>query len=553
MTLHKKSTFSFLKKDITAGLIVFLIALPLCLGIAQASNAPLFAGIVSGIIGGIIIGILSGSTFSVSGPAAGLVAIIIGAIEELGAFEILLCSVFLAGVIQLLLGFAKAGTFANFFPSSVIEGMLAGIGLTIIVKQLPDAVGFHGELLGIQDAERGINFSLLTGLTDNIHYGAVIISLVSLLILALWQTNIPGRAKRIPAGLLVVFIGTGLYLSFQSFSTPLALQKEYLVHLAIPSSFNEFLGQFTLPDISGFSNPQVWRYGAVIAVVASIETLLCIEATDKLDPLKRNTSGNRELKAQGIGNILSGLIGGLPITSVIVRSSANLNSGAKTRLSTIIHGFLLLICVATIPAILNLIPKAALAAILIFTGYRLARPSIFRHMYKVGPTEFIPFVVTAIAVATPMLGLLKGVALGFVINIFYLLRGNMRIPYYYRRIQSKNGDAITLKLAQEVSFLNKGSIKKTLDAFAEGSTIIIDATESAYIDYDVLEIIREFHDVKAKEKNITISLVGFKNTYRIPEGSKVNYLMSALDQDQEAKRSAGRHTKLLDELSIAYK
>lgn len=551
MTQHKSSVFAFLKKDLVAGLIVFLIALPLCLGIAQASNVPLFAGIVSGIIGGILIGMMSGSTFSVSGPAAGLVAIIIGAMEELGAFEILLCATLLAGVIQLLLGFAKAGTFANFFPSSVIEGMLAGIGLTIIFKQLPDAVGFHGEMLGLQDAERGINFSLLTGITDNLHFGAIIISVVSLLILILWQTNIPGKIKFIPAGLLAVLIGTGLHLAFQSSGNGLALQEEYLVHLSIPNSFKDFIGQFSTPDFSGFLNPQVWRYGAVIAVVASIETLLCIEATDKLDPLKRNTSGNRELKAQGIGNIFSGLIGGLPITSVIVRSSANLNSGAKSRLSTIFHGTLLLICVATIPAILNLIPKAALAAILIFTGYRLARPSIFRHMYKVGPTEFIPFVVTAVAVATPFLGLLKGVALGFVINIFYLLRGNMRIPYYYRRIQSRNGDAITLKLAQEVSFLNKGSIKKTLDAFAEGSTIIIDATESAYIDYDVLEVIREFHDVKAKEKSITVSLVGFKNSYRIPEGSRVNYLMNELDQDQEARRSAGKHTKLLEELKMA--
>lgn len=544
------TVFSFLKKDLIAGLIVFLIALPLCLGIAQASNVPLFAGIVSGIIGGIVIGLMSGSTFSVSGPAAGLVAIIIGAMEELGAFEILLCATLLAGVFQLLLGFAKAGTFANFFPSSVIEGMLAGIGLTIIFKQLPDAVGFHGELLGLQDAERGINLSSLAGITDNLHFGAVIISVVCLGILILWQTKLPGKAKLIPAGLLVVLIGTGLHLLFQTSADKLALQQEYLVHLSIPTSFKDFAQQFATPDFSGFLNPQVWRYGAVIAIVASIETLLCIEATDKLDPLKRNTSGNRELKAQGIGNILSGLIGGLPITSVIVRSSANLNSGAKTRLSTIVHGSLLLICVATIPAILNLIPKAALAAILIFTGYRLARPSIFRHMYKVGPTEFIPFVVTAIAVAVPFLGLLKGVALGFVINIFYLLRGNMRIPYYYRRIQSKNGDAITLRLAQEVSFLNKGSIKKTLDAFSQGSTIIIDATDSTYIDYDVLEVIREFHDVKAREKGITVSLVGFKNSYRIPEGSRVNYLMNELDQDQEARRSAGKHTKLLDELKV---
>ncbi|HTN37263.1 MAG TPA: SulP family inorganic anion transporter [Arachidicoccus sp.] len=544
-----KSPFAFLKKDLVAGLIVFLIALPLCLGIAQASNAPLFSGIVSGIIGGILIGILSKSNFSVSGPAAGLVAIIIGALEDLGAFEILLCATVLAGIFQLVLGFAKAGTFANFFPSSVIEGMLAGIGLTIIFKQLPDAVGFHGELLGLQDAERGINFSMLSGITDNLHFGAMAICVVSLFILVLWQSNSIGKLKMIPAGLLVVVIGTVMNLGFHYTGGNLQLQEDYLVHLAIPTSFSSFISQFTFPDMKGFLNPQVWRYGAVIAIVASIETLLCIEATDKLDPLKRNTPGNAELKAQGIGNILSGFIGGLPITSVIVRSSANLNSGAKSKLSTIVHGCLLLICVATIPSILNLIPKAALAAILIFTGYRLARPAIFRHMYKVGPTEFIPFVVTAVAVALPFLGLLKGVALGFVINIFYLLRSNMRIPYYYRRIKSAGGDATTLKLAQEVSFLNKGSIKKTLDAFPENSTIILDATDAEYIDYDVLEVIREFHDVKAPEKNITVSLVGFKNNYRVPQGANVHYLMNELDGDQTARRSAGKHKKLLEELN----
>lgn len=548
MALHK-SPFAFLKKDLVAGLIVFLIALPLCLGIAQASNAPLFSGIVSGVIGGILIGVLSKSNFSVSGPAAGLVAIIIGALEDLGAFEILLCATVLAGIFQLVLGFAKAGTFANFFPSSVIEGMLAGIGLTIIFKQLPDAVGFHGELLGLQDAERGINFSMLSGITDNLHFGAMAICAVSLFILILWQSKSIGKLKIIPAGLLVVVIGTVMNLGFHYTGGGLQLQEDYLVHLAIPTSFSSFISQFTFPDMKGFLNPQVWRYGAVIAIVASIETLLCIEATDKLDPLKRNTPGNAELKAQGIGNILSGLIGGLPITSVIVRSSANLNSGAKSKLSTIVHGCLLLICVATIPSILNLIPKAALAAILIFTGYRLARPAIFRHMYKVGPTEFIPFVVTAVAVALPFLGLLKGVALGFVINIFYLLRSNMRIPYYYRRIKSAGGDATTLKLAQEVSFLNKGSIKKTLDAFPENSTIILDATEAEYIDYDVLEVIREFHDVKAPEKNITVSLIGFKNNYRVPQGANVHYLMNELDGDQTARRSAGKHKKLLEELN----
>ncbi len=546
-----KSVFAYAKNDLLAGLIVFLIALPLCLGIAQASNAPLFSGIVAGIVGGIVIGLMSKSNFSVSGPAAGLVAIVIGALEDLGSFEIFLCAVVLAGFFQLVLGFLKAGTFANFFPSSVIEGMLAGIGLTIIFKQLPDAVGYNGpdNLVGMRDGERGMNLDILQGITTHLHLGAIIITLLGVAILLLWQTKAFKKFKIIPAGLLVVLVGTFLNMLFKATAGDLHLSPELLVQLSVPESASDFIQQFSLPHFEGFLNPKVWTIGATIAIVASIETLLCIEATDKLDPLKRNTPGNAELKAQGIGNIVSGFIGGLPITSVIVRSSANINAGAKSKVSTIFHGALLLLCVAAIPAILNFIPKSALAAILIVTGYRLAKPSTFKHMYKVGPTEFIPFVVTTVAVALPFLGLLKGVALGMLISIFYLLRSNMRIPYYYRRVQSENGDVTTLKLAQEVSFLNKGSIKKTLDAVPDHSTIIIDATQSEYIDYDVLEEIREFYKAQAPSRHITVSLVGFRNDYKIPQGANVHYLMDELDQDGDAKRSSGKHKKLLRELS----
>lgn len=547
-----RSMFSYLKNDFLAGVIVFLIALPLCLGIAQASNAPLFSGIVAGIIGGVVIGFFSKSTFSVSGPAAGLVAIVVGALADIGAFELFLCAVMLSGIFQLALGFAKAGTFANFFPSSVIEGMLAGIGLTIIFKQLPDAVGYSSDRVGMLDGERGINPSILTGITENIHWGAVVITLVCLGILILWNTRPFKKLQKIPAGLVVVVVGTLLNLIFQNFSGTMHLDKDYLVQLEVPASAEAFFAQFTLPDLSGFLNPLVWQYGLIIAVVASIETLLCIEATDKMDPLKRNTSGNKELIAQGIGNTISGLIGGLPITSVIVRSSANVNAGAKTKLSTIIHGILLLGCVATIPVILNMIPKSALAAILIFTGYRLARPSIFVHMYQVGRTEFIPFVVTAVAVALPFLGLLKGVGMGMLFSIFYLLRANMRIPYYYRRIQSEKEDVTRLELAQEVSFLNKGSIKKTLDQIPENSSIIIDASNSEYIDYDVLEEIREFFSVRAPSKNIEVALVGFRNDYKIPEGANVHYKMTELEQMENVTKRAGRHHKLLKELGNGY-
>jgi MFS superfamily sulfate permease-like transporter len=545
---NNKSLFTYAKNDILAGLIVFLIALPLCLGIAQASGAPLFSGIVSGVVGGIVIGALSKSTFSVSGPAAGLVSIVVGALTELGAFEIFLCAVILAGIFQLVLGIAKAGTFANFFPSSVIEGMLAGIGLTIIFKQLRDAVGYADGRVGMLDGERGIDFGMVTNILGNVHLGAVIITVVCLGILILWTTKPFKKLQMVPAGLIVVIVGTLLNILFQKTSGVLHLDSEYLVQLEVPESAEAFFAQFTLPDFSGFANVDVWKYGLIIAVVASIETLLCIEATDKLDPLKRNTSGNKELIAQGIGNVTSGFLGGLPITSVIVRSSANINAGAKSKLSAIIHGVLLLGCVAAIPMVLNMIPKSALAAILIFTGYRLAKPSIFVHMYHVGRTEFIPFVVTAVAVALPFLGLLNGVGLGMLISIFYLLRANTKIPYYYKRVQTENADVITLELAQEVSFLNKGSIKKTLDSFPAGSTVVLDATHSEYIDYDVLEEIREFYTVKAATKNITVSLVGFRNEYQIPSSSSVHLDMEKLEQSEDAKKWAGKHAKLLKEL-----
>lgn len=545
---NKKSLFAYAKNDLLAGLIVFLIALPLCLGIAQASGAPLFSGIVAGVVGGVVIGVLSKSTFSVSGPAAGLVAIVVGAITELKTFDVFLCAVILSGFLQLILGFAKAGTFANFFPSSVIEGMLAGIGLTIIFKQLPDAVGYDSDRVGMLDGERGMDLNILTGITENVHWGAVVITLICLGILILWTTRPFRKLQMMPAGLVVVVVGTLLNVLFHSTSGVLHLDEAYLVQLEVPKSANEFFAQFTTPDLSGFADPLVWQYGLIIAVVASIETLLCIEATDKMDPLKRNTSGNSELIAQGIGNVTSGLLGGLPITSVIVRSSANINAGARSKLSAIVHGVLLFGCVAAIPMVLNMIPRSALAAILIFTGYRLAKPSIFVHMYKVGRTEFIPFVVTAIAVALPFLGLLKGVGLGMVISIFYLLRANTRMPYYYKRIQTDDQDVITLQLAQEVSFLNKGSIKKTLDSFPKGSTVVIDASGSEYIDYDVLEEIREFYMGKAPSQDITVSLVGFRNEYKIPSGASVHLMMDQLEHSADARKWAGKHNKLLKEL-----
>jgi MFS superfamily sulfate permease-like transporter len=543
---------SAIRKDALAGIIVFLIALPLCLGIAQASGAPLFAGVVAGIIGGIIIGFLSTSHVSVSGPAAGLIAIVVGAIQGLGSFEVFLCAVVVAGAVQLILGLVRAGTIANYFPSNVIEGMLAGIGLTIIIKELPNAMGFvkGAQGGGMDDADNGFTWSAITDALSRLEPAAAIISVIGVTILALWSTKAFKKVALIPAGLLVVIIGTVLNEIFIATGHGMALEPTHLVKLPIPNSAADFINQFRLPDFHGFLNPAVWKTGVVIAVVASIETLLCIEATDSMDPHKRYTSGNAELRAQGIGNMLSGFIGGLPITSVIVRSSANINAGAETKRSTIIHGTLLLVCAASIPALLNHIPKAALSAILIFTGYRLCRPSVFKHMWQGGWTQFIPFIATALAVVS--LDLLKGVGIGLAISIFYMLRQNLRIPFFYQRSTYSNGDLIKLTLSQEVSFLNKAAIKQTLKQIPKGASVLIDASATEYIDFDVLDIIRDFAATHAPENNITVSLIGFKNVYGLPKAATEREIVSPmLNTDEVPKRSAGDYQKLLKQLTDA--
>lgn len=547
--MEQKSITSYFKKDFVAGLIVFLIALPLCLGIAQASGAPLFAGIVSGIIGGIVIGAMSGSQLSVVGPAAGLTAIVVVAIGDLGAFNIFLCAVIVAGAIQVILGFLRAGSFANYFPSSVIEGMLAGIGLTIIIKMIPEAVGYNRpDNANMADADDGFSFGTIADSLQHIQPGAVIIALIGVTLLFLWQTKAFKKLSLVPVGLIVVVLGVIINESLSASGSALTLDSTHLVNLPIASSASEFINQFQMPDWNGFANPKVWQTGMVIAIVASIETLLCIEATDKLDPLKRYTPTNRELKAQGIGNMVAGFVGGLPVTSVIVRSSANINAGARTKLSTIIHGSLLLVSVAAIPAVLNMIPKAALAAILIYTGYRLCNPKVFKHMWKGGITQFIPFVATAAAVVS--LDLLKGVGLGLLIAIFYILRQNMRIPFYYQRSSFSNGDLVKLSLAQEVSFLNKASIKETLEKLPENSSVIIDASNTEYIDFDVLELIQDFYETKAPERNIKLSLVGFKSSYKIPtDATNVDVVTDLAKGNEVPVRSSGDYRQLLKQLS----
>lgn len=546
--MKKAGFFSNFKNDAISGIIVFLIALPLCLGIAQASGAPLFSGIVAGVIGGIVIGALSGSQLSVAGPAAGLILIVVGAIEGLG-WESFLCAVIVAGLFQVILGFAKAGSIASYFPSSVIEGMLAGIGLTIIIKQIPEALGYDGEgHERMVAAEDGFTLDYITSAFGHMETGALIVSIVGIGILMLWTTKPFQKLKLVPAGLIVVVLGVLINQLFKMQDSALYLGSIHLVNLPIATSFADFTSQFSMPDFAGFMNPQVWQVGLVIAAVASIETLLCIEATDKLDPQKRYTPTNRELKAQGIGNMVSGLIGGLPITSVIVRSSANIHSGAKSKAATIMHGILLLVCVSTIPVILNMIPKASLAAILIFVGYKLCNPKSFIHAYKDGGwTQLIPLVVTTLAVVS--IDLLKGVGIGLLVSTIFLLYRNMRIPFSFRKSSYTNGELIEIKLAQEVSFLNKAGIKMALDKLPAGSKVVIDASGTEYIDFDVLDLIREFHDNKAGDKDIEMSLVGFKESYKIPQAASVETVMSALGDKQQNKHSSGGYNQLIDELN----
>jgi len=512
---NKNQLLANFKSDFASGLVVFLVALPLCLGIALASGAPLFAGIISGIVGGIVVGFLSNSHLSVSGPAAGLTAIVLTAITQLGTFNSFLLAVLIAGVFQLILGFIKAGSISNYFPTNVIEGMLAGIGVIIFLKQIPHAIGYDTDFEGDEaflqsDGEN--TFSELFKIFDYIQIGSLIITVVSLAILISWtKVDFLKKIKLVPPALIAVMVGILLNHFFIVSGSSLAIGSEHLVNLPVPQSFDEFKNIFVFPDFSAVSNSKVWIVAMTIAVVASIETLLCIEAADRMDSQKRYTDTNIELKAQGIGNIISALLGGLPMTSVVVRTSANNNAGAKSKMSAIIHGVLLLISVLAIPTLLNKIPLATLASILLLVGYKLANPKIIKHFWEKGKYQFIPFIATFIGVV--FTDLLKGVALGIVISVVFVLKGNMQRAYNFRKEEYSEGDIIHIDLAQEVSFLNKAAIKATLNNIPTNSKVVINATDTVYIAHDVLDLINEFKNIKSRELNISIKLVGFKEAY----------------------------------------
>jgi MFS superfamily sulfate permease-like transporter len=517
---HVQYYFRHLKDDLPAGIVVFLVALPLCLGIALASGAPLFSGLIAGLVGGLVVSGLSGSQLSVSGPAAGLTVIVFNAIETLGSFQGLLVACVLAGIMQLILGLLKAGIIGAFFPSAVIKGMLAAIGLILIIKQIPHATGYDTSYEGDESYMRETARSSFHELFDafsGISPGAVIISTVALLLLIIWE--IPWFKKHpwlklIPGPLVAVAWGIGYNLFAAQFAPAWAVSEKHLVKLPISEQAGDFFNNFMFPDFSYLANPQIYIIAVTLAIIASLETLLSLEATDKLDPLKRLAPTNRELMAQGVGNILSGLLGGLPITAVIVRSSANINAGAQTSQSCFIHGLCLLLSVMFFAHYLNYIPLACLSAILLHTGYKLAKPALFVEYYKKGMSQLLPFVITVLAILVS--DLLKGMAIGMVIGLFFVIKAN-----YHAAITLTQDDShYVLSFNKDVSFLNKALLRKFILSIQENSSVTIDASKANFIDHDILETIEDFL-AAAPDDNITVEVIDLYGKEKIKKHEAV--------------------------------
>ncbi len=511
--------FKTLKNDLPASVVVFFVAIPLCLGIALASGAPLFSGLIAGIVGGIIVGALSGSRLGVSGPAAGLAAIVLAAIATLGSYEDFLVAVVIGGLIQLVLGVLRAGIIGYFFPSAVIKGMLTGIGIIIILKQIPVFFGYDEESawdIAFLEHDGGTTFSEIMSTFSYIHPGAALIGVISLAVLILWDNVLSKKGKifrLIQGPLVAVVLGIIFYVATQSHEV-LSIGSVHLVNVPIPTDAASFFGQFTLPNFGAITRPEVWIVAFTIAIVASLETLLSVEATDKLDPDKNVTPTNRELFAQGTGNVISGLIGGLPITQVIVRSSANIQSGGKSKMSTIIHGFLLLISVILVPRILNKIPLSVLAAVLFIVGYKLAKPALFTKMWNLGWKQFVPFIVTVLGVVFK--DLLVGVGIGLAVGVFIIvLKSFQNSHFLHKEGEGEMSGKVKMTLAEEVTYINKGAILRELDKLPENSYLELDVTKTRYLDYDVLEVLDEFA-IKAKAKNITVKLISERGEVENP-------------------------------------
>jgi MFS superfamily sulfate permease-like transporter len=511
--------FKHIKNDLPASVVVFFVALPLCLGIALASGAPLFSGLIAGIIGGVVVGGLSGSKIGVSGPAAGLAAIVLTAISSLGGYENFLVAVVLGGIIQLIFGFLKAGIIGYYFPSSVIKGMLTGIGIIIILKQIPHFFGYDStpeEDFAFFQVDGQNTFSEILNTANNISVGATVIGLIGLGILILWSTVFADKGKffKIIQGPLVAVVVGIVYYFVTKENATYGVNAIHLVSVPVPDSFDSFVGQFRFPNFSAISNPAVWVTGFTIALVASLETLLCVEATDKLDPHKNVTPTNKELLAQGTGNIISGLIGGLPITQVIVRSSANIQSGGRTKLSAIIHGLLLLISVILIPTLLNKIPLSVLAAILLVVGYKLAKPAVFKEMVQLGWKQWIPFTVTVVGIV--FTDLLVGISLGLAVGVVVILIKSFQNSHFLHIEDKSNGKhRIKMTLAEEVTFFNKGAILKELDSLPRDTYLEIDVRKTRFLDYDIIEILQDFA-LKAKERDIDIQLISERGVIENP-------------------------------------
>lgn len=519
-------------RDLVSGLVVFLVALPLCLGVALASGADLFSGILAGIIGGVIVGTISGSQTSVAGPAAGLTAVVAAEVAALGKWEYFLVAVFLAGVIQLALGFGKAGFLAEYFPTSVIKGLLAAIGIILILKQIPHLFGhdadYEGDFSFFQPDKENTFTELFVMLFD-LQPGSMVVGLGSLLLLISWHRFTWLNKAGIPAALAVVVIGVIATIVLRSTGGNFAIAQSHLVTVPVSGSFSEFRSFLSFPDFTGLTQSRVYLSAITIAVVASLETLLNIEAVDRIDPKQRITPPNRELVAQGVGNMTAGLVGALPVTSVIVRSSVNIQTGNVTKLSTIFHGLLLFLCVLFIPKILNLIPLSSLAAILIVTGYKLAKPELFRSMWKRGCNQFLPFVATVVAIV--LSDLLIGILIGLAIAAAFILRNNLRFPVKATRERHVGGEVTRIELGNQVTFLNKAALGAALNTMQRGQHVLIDARATEYLDPDVEDMILDFDKVSGPARGINVSLVGFREKEAIQD--QIRYIDTSTPELQK--------------------